>query len=66
MDQTSYQKKALECLLAANRVSDLGERLKLLAIAQQFMVLAAHVGARMESWMGHGSGEKPIQQRPTA
>jgi hypothetical protein len=29
MDQTSYQKKALECLMAASRMRDLGARLKL-------------------------------------
>jgi hypothetical protein len=48
MGQTSYQKKALECLLAANRMRDLGARLKLLAVAQQFVVLAEHVGARVD------------------
>ena len=48
MDNERYQKKALECLMVVSKMHDPGERLKLLAIAQQFILLAAHVGARID------------------
>jgi hypothetical protein len=66
MDETSYQKKALECLLAASRLRNPGERFRLLAIAQQFLVLAAHVGARLDRGMRLRSVEEPAQRRHTA
>ena len=46
MQQEHYRKKAVECLCAASRIRDPGERLNLLAVAHQFALLAAHVGAR--------------------
>jgi hypothetical protein len=65
-DETSYQKKALECLLAASRLRNPGERQRLLAIARQFLVLAAHVGARLDRGMRQRSVEEPAQRRHTA
>lgn len=38
-----YRRKALECAEAADRVSDLNERLTLLEIAQAWLRLANHV-----------------------
>jgi hypothetical protein len=46
MQQDHYRKKAAECLRAAGRIRDPGERLNLLGVARQFALLAAHVGAR--------------------
>lgn len=43
-----YRKKALECAEAADRVSDLQERLTLLEIAQAWFKLADHVTGRPE------------------
>jgi hypothetical protein len=45
LERDHYQKKALECFSAADRVRDPGVRLKLLTIAQQFKLLAAHADA---------------------
>jgi hypothetical protein len=41
MEREHYQKKALECLWAARRMNDPGERLTLLTVAHQFALLAA-------------------------
>lgn len=41
-----YRDKALECLDAADRVSDPQERLALLELAQSWMRLAKHVATR--------------------
>ena len=46
MEGDHYQKKALECLYAAHRMNDPGERLNLLTVAHQFALLAAHVSER--------------------
>jgi hypothetical protein len=46
MEREHYQKKALECLWAARRINDPGERLNLLTVAHQFALLAAHVRER--------------------
>jgi hypothetical protein len=46
MERDHYQKKALECLWAARRMNDPGERLTLLTVAHQFALLAAHVSER--------------------
>jgi hypothetical protein len=48
MEPDRYQKKAFECILAAGRLTDPAERLKLLGVAQQFIRLAAHVGGRLD------------------
>jgi hypothetical protein len=41
-----YRDKALECLSAAETVSDPHERVVLLEIAQRWMRLAAHVASK--------------------
>jgi hypothetical protein len=41
-----YRDKALECLAAAETVSDPHERVVLLEIAQRWLRLASHVSAR--------------------
>ncbi len=41
-----YRDRALQCLEAADKVSDPGERLALLEIAQSWMKLAKHVASR--------------------
>jgi hypothetical protein len=48
MEPDRYQKKAFECILAAGRLTDPAERLKLLGVAQQFIRLAAHVSGRLD------------------
>jgi len=48
MEPDRYQKKAMECILAAGRLTDPGERLELLGVAQQFILLAAHVSGRLD------------------
>jgi hypothetical protein len=39
-----YQDRALECLLAAEDVRDPEQRLKMLEIAQQYILLSAFIG----------------------
>jgi hypothetical protein len=46
MEPEHYQKKAQECVWAAHRMNDPGERLTLLTVAHQFALLAAHVSER--------------------
>jgi hypothetical protein len=41
-----YRDKALQCLAAADHISDPKERLALLEIAQSWMRLAKHVASR--------------------
>jgi hypothetical protein len=42
-----YQKKAMECLLAAEGLRDPAERLRLLGIARQYLMLSAYVSVRL-------------------
>jgi hypothetical protein len=46
MEPDHYRKKARECVRAARRMNDPGERLILLTVAHQFALLAAHVSER--------------------
>jgi hypothetical protein len=48
MKRDHYQKKAMECLLIAEGLRDPAERLRLLGIAQQYIMLAAHVTTRID------------------
>jgi hypothetical protein len=41
MDRKAYQHKALKCILLADDVEDPAVRLKMLAIAQRYLVLAS-------------------------
>jgi hypothetical protein len=41
MDRKAYQRKALKCILLADDVEDPAVRLKMLAIAQRYLVLAS-------------------------
>jgi hypothetical protein len=56
-----YRDKALECLAAAETVSDPHERLVLLEIAQRWLRLAAHVGTRNPG--STPPGEDPIPEK---
>jgi hypothetical protein len=47
MERDHYQIKAMECLFATGRLRDPAERLRLLGIAQQYPLLAAHVTTRL-------------------
>jgi hypothetical protein len=54
-----YRQKALECAEAADRVSDLQERLTLLEIAQAWFKLADHVTGRPEEAVPGSSDVAP-------
>ena len=41
MDRKAYQHKARKCILLADEVEDPAVRLKMLAIAQRYLVLAS-------------------------
>jgi hypothetical protein len=51
VQREEYQSKALECARAAGQCRDPLERLRLLGLARQFVLLASHVGA----WRGLGA-----------
>jgi hypothetical protein len=59
MEGDHYQNKALECLYAAHRMNDPGERLNLLTVAHQFALLAAHVSARPDRGTYTSGGHVP-------
>jgi hypothetical protein len=46
----------MECLLAAEGLRDPSERLRLLGIAQQYILLSAHVTERLNQGTPHRSG----------
>lgn len=55
----NYREKALDCLMAAERVHDPAEKMKLLEIAQQWMALAEHIAHRLEQGTAHRDPEAP-------
>jgi hypothetical protein len=55
MEPDHYQKKARECVWAARRINDPGERLTLLTVAHQFALLAAHVSERPDRGLSESS-----------
>jgi hypothetical protein len=63
MERDLYQKKAAECLLAAEQLRDPGERLRLLEIAQQYISLAAHVTTRLNQGTPHRSVNRQTGDR---
>ena len=54
-----HRDKALECLAAAETVSDPHERIVLLEIAQRWLRLAAHVGSRTPGNAAPGDDTTP-------
>jgi hypothetical protein len=56
MEPEHYQKKAQECVWAAHRMNDPGERLTLLTVANQFALLAAHVSERPDRGRSESGG----------
>jgi hypothetical protein len=42
-----YQDRAMECLLVAEEIRDPAERLKMLGLAQKYILLAVHVGLQL-------------------
>jgi len=54
-----YRDKALECLAAAETVSDPHERIVLLEIAQRWLRLAAHVDTRNPGSAPPGEDNSP-------
>jgi hypothetical protein len=51
MEGKEYQDKALECILLAEEIRDAAERLRMLEIAQQYILLATFVGSHLDQ--GH-------------
>jgi hypothetical protein len=59
-----YRGKALQCLLAAEKLHDPAERIKVLQIAQSWMSLADHVSGQSNDGIAHGSsGTSPHDLR---
>ena len=58
----SYRKKAMACVAAAEMIRDPVERVAMLRIAEDYMKLADHVGARHDHGSAHrGDGDQPMQ-----
>ena len=52
-NREAYRQKALHCLQAADRVRDSGERVALLSLASNYMMLADYVGGHEDNSPAH-------------
>jgi hypothetical protein len=59
MDRKAYQRKARKCILLADEVEDPAVRLKMLAIAQRYLVLAS---AEKRAGLGIENDTYPAEQ----
>jgi hypothetical protein len=62
MDRKYYQDRASECILAAQDCRTPAERLKMLEIAQKYILLAGFVGAGLDHGTAHRAPENPTTQ----
>jgi hypothetical protein len=62
MDRKYYQDRATECILVAQGCRSPGERLKILEIAQRYILLAGFVGSALDHGTAHRMREKSADQ----
>ena len=62
MGRKEYQDKALECILLAEEIRDPAERVKMLEMAQQYILLAIFIGSRLDLGAPHRSADQPVDQ----
>jgi hypothetical protein len=55
-NRETYRRNALQCLRAAGKANDSGERFALLSLASNFMTLAEYVDGRQDRRIAPGNG----------